>query len=229
MKNLRRLVIVLLGVLCVFMSHFTITGADPPETYDAEALYENAEKSVFYVRAFREDGTLKDVGTGFVVKPDGTALTAYHVIAGADRISCVWQEAAVEMNCSVVSQDETLDTAVLKLPFAQGSSGKVDDYAYLNTRKSKVKHGEKVYALGYPMKDTKIITEGIVNTPRANINGRDRILISAQIVNGMSGGPILDKYGNVIGLISGSLRTMNNIHLVVGSDDIHKILLKDPN
>lgn len=229
MKNIRRLVIVFLSALGVMMSHLTITGADPPEIYDAEALYENAEQSVFYVRAFREDGTLKDVGTGFLIGPEGTAITANHVISGADRISCLRNDTSIELDCSIVSQDESMDTAVLKLPFAQGSSGKVDDYAYLNARKSRVKHGEKVYALGYPMKDTKIITEGIVNTPRANINGKDRILISAQIVNGMSGGPILDKYGNVIGLISGSLRTMNNIHLVVSSDDIHKILLKDPN
>ncbi|MNW23156.1 hypothetical protein D3C71_2250870 [compost metagenome] len=43
----------------------------------------------------------------------------------------------------------------------------------------------------------------------------------------MSGGPVLDKYGEVIGLISGSLRTMNNIHLVVGVEDINKVMTSD--
>ncbi|MFD2876769.1 hypothetical protein ACFTAO_13560 [Paenibacillus rhizoplanae] len=45
-----------------------------------------------------------------------------------------------------------------------------------------------MYALGYPLKNTAIITEGIVNTPAADINGRSRILTSAQVASGMSGG-----------------------------------------
>lgn len=52
----------------------------------------------------------------------------------------------------------------------------------------KLRHGEAVYALGYPLKNTAIITEGIVNTPAADINGRSRILTSAQVASGMSGG-----------------------------------------
>ncbi|OCT11176.1 hypothetical protein A8709_05700 [Paenibacillus pectinilyticus] len=224
MKKTRKLLIVTMGALCLFASHFTISGADPPEIYDAEAIYAKAEKSVFYVKAFREDGTVKDVGTGFVVSAEGTALTAYHVIGGADRVGCVLNDGKVTVACSVIAQDETADVAVLKLSPSEIPSGQVDNYVPLELRSSPVKHGEKVFAIGYPMKETKIITEGIVNSPRAPINGRDRVLISAQIVSGMSGGPILDKYGNMAGLISGSLRTMNNIHLVVGTGDIVKIM-----
>ncbi|WP_068665261.1 S1 family peptidase [Paenibacillus oryzisoli] len=229
MKKATRFFIVLIGALCLFTSHYMISDANPPETYGAEAIYANAEKALFYVRAFREDGTLKDVGTGFVVGEDGTALTAYHVIGGADRITCVRNDGSIEENCRVVSQDETTDTAVLKFPQDKSGYEPEGGYAYINLRTSKVKHGEKVFAIGYPMKDTKIITEGIVNSPRANINGRDRILVSSQIVNGMSGGPILDKYGHVTGLISGSLRTMNNIHLVVNMEDIDKVMDKYSN
>ncbi|UKS27098.1 serine protease [Paenibacillus sp. HWE-109] len=224
MRKARKIVVILLGALGLFTSHFSISGADPPETYDAEGIYAHAEKSVFYVRAFRADGTLQDVGTGFTVGQDGTALTAYHVIGGAGRIACVWNDGTVAETCSVIAQDETTDVAVLKLAPSGHMSGQADEDTPLELRSSQMKHGEKMFAIGYPMKETKIITEGIVNSPRAPINGRDRMLISAQIVSGMSGGPVLDKYGKVAGLISGSLRTMNNIHLVVSAQDIRKVM-----
>ena len=85
-----------------------------------------------------------------------------------------------------------------------------------------------MFAIGYPMKETKIITEGIVSSPQAPVNGRNRILISAQVASGMSGGPVLDKNGDVVGVISGSLRTMNNIHLVVDMDTVRTVMENVP-
>ncbi|MGQ5392589.1 S1 family peptidase [Paenibacillus sp. M.A.Huq-84] len=224
MQKWSKFLVIIIGSLYLFLNHFSLTGADPPKTYDAEELYEYANPAVFYVRVFRADGTLKDVGTGFLIKGDGTALTAYHVVNDADRITCALYEGKLEVACRIAVKDETADAAVLKLKPHIDSSGREESYPYLNLRTSTVRHGEKAFAIGYPMKDTKIITEGIVNSPRAQINGRDRILVSAQIVNGMSGGPVFDKYGNVMGIISGSLRTMNNIHLVVNTENINKMM-----
>ncbi|MNP47126.1 hypothetical protein D3C76_1411670 [compost metagenome] len=69
------------------------------------------------------------------------------------------------------------------------------------------------------MKGTKIITEGIVNAPQAAINGRNRVLLSAEVVNGMSGGPLMDEHGYAAGILSGSLRTMSGIHLAVSGQE----------
>ncbi|WP_161783583.1 S1 family peptidase [Paenibacillus tyrfis] len=223
MRKISRSLLVFLGGICLVLSSFSISGADPPKVYDAESIYAFAQNATFYIRVFRADGTLKDTGTGFVVKQDGTALTAAHVVHEGERIACVLHDGTVDESCRVVSQDETTDSAVLQLS-PSGIGGPKETYEYLNLRAGGVKHGEKVFAIGYPMKETKIITEGIVNSPKAQINGRDRILVSAQIVNGMSGGPILDKTGDVVGIISGSLRTMNNIHLVVNTEDMNSIL-----
>lgn len=196
-----------------------VSMAQTPAQYDAEGLYTYAEQAVFYVRAFREDGTVKDVGSGFLVQPDGTALTAYHVVEGAARLGCVRND-GTEAVCRVLVFDEAADTAVLKLP----SPGKDNPYPYLSLRTGPVKHGEKVYAIGYPLKETKIITEGIVNAPGVAINGRKRILMSATLVNGMSGGPLIDQDGYAAGLLSGSLRTMNGIHLAVDAETVKRVV-----
>jgi serine protease Do len=210
-------------VLLPGMGYITTSRAEEPVRHDAESLYAHAEEAVFYVRAFREDGTLKDVGTGFLIRPDGTGLTAYHVVEGADRLSCVRNDGTAS-DCPIMNQDEEADTAVLKLPPPADPEGKDTAYPYLPLRPDPVRAGEKVFAIGYPMKGTKIITEGIVNAPQAPINGRDRILMSAELVNGMSGGPLLDQSGYAAGVLSGSLRTMNGIHLAVDADTVRKVI-----
>ncbi|MCR8635890.1 hypothetical protein [Paenibacillus radicis (ex Xue et al. 2023)] len=70
-------------------------------------------------------------------------------------------------------------------------------------------------------------SEGIVNAPRAVINGRDRKLVSIQLVSGMSGGPLMDSFGFAAGILSGSLRTMNGIHLAVDSQAVMQVLEQD--
>lgn len=224
MKGKSRKWLLVIAALYLFLSVISTSEAESPQVYDAEGIYGLAQKATFYVRVFRDDGTLKDVGTGFLVSREGEALTAYHVVKDAARISCVLDDGTVVDSCKVLTGDETADTAWLQLPPLRGSKA---GYEHLTLRTSKTNHGENVFAIGYPMKETKIITEGIVNSPKADINGRERILVSSQIVNGMSGGPVMDKYGAVIGIVSGSLRTMNNIHLVVGADIVRKAMARE--
>lgn len=224
MKWKGKIWLLVIPALYLFLNVISTSEAESPQTYDAEGIYGLAQKATFYVRVFREDGTLKDVGTGFLVSREGEALTAYHVVKDAARISCVLDDGTVADSCKVTASDEKADTAWLQLSPPQGGKA---GYGHLTLRTSKANQGERVFAIGYPMKETKIITEGIVNSPKAEINGRERILVSSQIVNGMSGGPVIDKYGAVVGIVSGSLRTMNNIHLVVGADAVSKTMAKE--
>ncbi|WNS46424.1 serine protease [Paenibacillus sp. MMS20-IR301] len=213
-------VVILAAVaLLLFQDCTPVSRAQTPVQYDAQSVYSYAEDAVFYVRAYREDGTLKDTGSGFLIRPDGTAVTAYHVVEGAARLGCVLNDGS-EATCRILVLDEAADTAVLELPAA----GKDKPYPYLSLRTGPVKQGAQVFAIGYPLKGTKIITEGIVNAPDVPINGRERVLISATLVNGMSGGPLIDQDGSAAGLLSGSLRTMSGIHLAVDAEVLKRVV-----
>ena len=212
------LLFAILMALLVAINGFSVSQADSPPRYQAEELYSHVEEAVFYVRVLREDGTLKDVGTGFLIRPDGTALTAYHVVEEAVQVECVMNDQSTVIG-RVTARNEAAETAVLKLEQPADNAGVERTYPFIPLRTEQMKHGGKVFAIGFPMKGTKIITEGIVNTPRASINGRDRLLVSAELVNGMSGGPLLDEYGYAAGILSGSLRTMSGIHLAVSAED----------
>lgn len=212
------LLFAILMALLLAINGFSVSQADSPPRYQAEELYSHAEEAVFYVRVLREDGTLKDVGTGFLIRPDGTALTAYHVVEEAVQVECVLNDQSTVIG-QVTARNEAADTAVLKLEQPADNAGVQRTYPFIPLRAGQMKHGGKAFAIGFPMKGTKIITEGIVNAPRASINGRDRLLISAELVNGMSGGPLLDEHGEAAGILSGSLRTMSGIHLAVSAED----------
>ncbi|MFD0586639.1 S1C family serine protease [Paenibacillus sp. GCM10027627] len=192
--------------------------ADIPAVKDAEDVYELAEDAMFYMKALRSDGTIRATGSGVMIDAKGIAATAYHVVKGADKLEAVFPDGRVLKGVTVLKYDELTDAAVLQFP-----GGNKAAYAALPIRSSALKAGEQVFALGYPLKETLIVTEGIVNHPKAKINGRNRILTSAQIVSGMSGGPLIDRYGRLVGIISGSMRTMDNIHLVLDMEDLQKV------
>lgn len=195
--------------------------ADAPVLYTAEDVYERAEPSVFYIRILRNDGTVKAVGTGVLLTREGLAVTAYHVVKDAERIEALLHDGSTAEAVQVTGFDEAKDVAVLKLPPAASA------YGFLPVRETPVKHGETIYAIGYPLKNTPLITQGIVNTPKAEVNGRNRVLVSAQIASGMSGGPVIDQRGRLAGIISGSLRTVNGIHLVIDTEDLRSLLPAD--
>lgn len=198
-------------------------GADTPVVNNAEQTYRLAENAMFYLRVLKSDGTASSTGTGVILSPGGTAATAYHVVKGAERLEGVLADGTVISPIKVTKYDELKDVAVLELP-APGAKVKGGAYASLKIRKEVLEYGEAVFALGYPLKNTSIITAGIVNSPDAPINGRSRILTSSQVASGMSGGPLIDAHGQLAGVISGSLRTMDNIHLVVNMEDLRSLL-----
>lgn len=206
------------------MSLLAKVNADEAATFNAEDIYERTESAVFYIRALNGDGILKASGTGVILSPEGIAATACHVIKEGERLEGIMGDGRTVSPIEVLNCDEQTDAAILKLPIPDSGLGEHVAYHSLQVRETAVKHGEKVFAIGYPMKDSPIISEGIINSPNAQINGRGRILTSAQIVSGMSGGPIIDRYGRLSGIISGSLKTMNNIHLVIPMDDLRNLL-----
>ena len=214
--------VILIAILLFGFAGCSTNGKTEVETsYTAEDIYKLAEQSFFYIRVLQNDDRVKSVGTGFFLLSDEKyAVTAYHVVEDAEQIEIIMNDQHIISDVDILTYDKTKDVAILKLPVEE--RGEKD--GGLEIRKSPVTFGEEVFAIGFPLKETPIITRGIVNNPSALINGRNRILTSAEIASGMSGGPVLDTNGQIVGLISGSLRTINNIHLVVDKEDIVSVL-----
>lgn len=193
-------------VCALFLTIAVLIGATYQRVkLDGEAVYDSSSDAVFYVRTLTESGALKTTGSGFAITKDGIALTAAHAIKDNLNIHIVLPSGEEIAGVTVLEQSPSTDIAVLKLPLRE------EGYAFLEIDTEIPRSGQKAYAIGYPLKTTKIITDGIVSSPNSLINGTERMLVSTDLANGMSGGPIINQYGTVIGMASATLRTMNGI------------------
>ncbi len=141
-------------------------------------------------------------GTGFYINNKGYALTNNHVVEICKQVTTIVEGNEILFN--VVGTDEILDIGLIK------TKHKVP--AYLNIETEGAKLGEDVIALGYPLagqlSDSVKITKGIVSSLSGIGNNTAQIQIDAALQPGNSGGPIINKSGDVVGIASAGLNKL---------------------
>ncbi len=162
-----------------------------------------------FFRQFFPDQTytqqLQELGTGFLVSPDGYIVTNDHVAGNAKEIS-VTMTNGEKYKAELIGTDKTTDIALLKiegsgLPFLK--LGNSDDVVI----------GEWVIAFGNPFglfdqNNKPTVTVGVVSTTNINLKAqegrtyRGMIQTDAAINSGNSGGPLVNSVGEVIGVNS---------------------------
>jgi S1-C subfamily serine protease len=137
-------------------------------------------------------------GSGVVVSAN-TVLTASHVINRCTSIDAVYE--GKRYPAQVLAQDATNDIGVLQvaaLPSARTA-----------LLRNKAVIGETVMAAGYPLagilSSELTVTTGNVNSLAGLANNQNHLQISAQVSPGNSGGGLIDKSGNLVGLVVSKL------------------------
>jgi S1-C subfamily serine protease len=138
-------------------------------------------------------------GTGFFVSDNGIIVTNYHVIEDAESLTIKTNNST--FNAEVLATDPVNDVAILKIA---SNSKPIPISNYFN-----VKKGEEVLTLGYPRIDVQgqeqKATFGRVNS-LSGIKGDVRLTqIDVPIQPGNSGGPLLNKKGEVVGIVTATL------------------------
>ena len=142
----------------------------------------------------RPPGTMS-TGTGFFVSERGHVLTNEHVVDSCSEYF-IRQPGAPPLKARLVASDAANDLAVLSTDEPQAATPPLSIRARL---------GEAVYVYGYPQSDTLAstgnFTIGNVTATAGTADDSRKIQISAPIHLGNSGGPVLDQFGNVIGVV----------------------------
>ena len=135
------------------------------------------------------------LGSGFIIKENGTVITNNHVIANADDI--LVRVNTKEYKAKVIGADPYMDIAVLKME----TTDKFKPVNFGDSDKARV--GDWVVAIGNPFGLGGTVTSGIISARNRDINLTrydDFIQTDASINQGNSGGPLFNLKGEVAGI-----------------------------
>lgn len=182
------------------------------KTYPTPEMYANSQKQDKSQESFNQWS-----GTGFALK-NGYIVTNYHVIEGANSIIVqgVNGNFNIQYNTSIVGTDKINDLALLKVTDPTFKGFGIIPYS-ISSAISEV--GEEIFVLGYPLTSTMgdeiKLTTGVISSKTGFQGDIALYQISAPIQPGNSGGPLFDKNGNVIGIVSAKHKDAENVGYAV--------------
>ena len=160
---------------------------------DGADIFAKYNTAVFMV--FTSDGYNGYQGSGFFINSEGLAASNYHVFQGtnigAEQIKLAGSDNVYKIT-EVIHSSEEEDFILFRV--------NVSNSNYIPLAKYKPQIGEKVYAIGSPRGLENTFSSGEVSQWR----DKNLMQISALIDHGCSGGALINEYGEVIGITSGS-------------------------
>jgi S1-C subfamily serine protease len=146
-------------------------------------------------------GRGEGLGTGVVVHPNGTILTALHVVERAESIRVTFMD-GTKSAADLAASDPENDTAVL-------APARLPEVVVPAVLGGGVRIGDEAYAVGHPLQLVDSITSGVISGLDRSVEGkngkrlRGLIQFDAAVNPGSSGGPLLNRAGHVVGIVTG--------------------------
>jgi len=192
-----------------------------PQPALSERVYQVIQPSLVLIQSSATDKSGKSgvkVGSGVVINDQGDIMTALHVVTQTQAISVTFADGS-QSSASIASEQDNNDIAVLHpdnppaqiIPATLGSPGA-----------SRV--GDEAYVVGNPFGLYGSMSAGVISGFDRSLQPVDTnqklqglIQIDAAVNPGNSGGPLLNRYGEVIGIVTGLVNpTDQNFFVGVG-------------
>ena len=170
--------------------------SDEAGALSLQEIYRRCIGSVVSIVTVTPSG--KASGTGIIMSEDGYVITNHHVIESAQAVSVLTADSR-EYTASIIGSDETSDLAVLKIEAEGLQAAEFGDSSVLQV-------GDSVAAIGDPLGTALhgTMTDGIVSAINRDLTVNDHtmslIQTNAALNTGNSGGPLINVYGQVVGI-----------------------------
>jgi S1-C subfamily serine protease len=158
-------------------------------------------------------------GTGFMVDPKGYIVTNAHVISNAS-VAVVQNYKGQEFKTKIIYISSSADLAFLKIVDSEFKATPVLPYSI---SKGNIELGEAIFTLGYP-RDEIVYGEGYLSAKTGYRGDSLACQIAVAANPGNSGGPVLDKNGEVIGVLSNRQIQAQGAVFAVRSKNIYMAL-----
>jgi Do/DeqQ family serine protease len=153
----------------------------------------------FFGADIPKNRTAVGTGSGFIISNDGIILTNAHVVEGTETVTVLLKDGR-KLQGKVLGRDSLTDVAVVKIQANNLPTVQVGD-------SDQLRPGEWAIAIGNPLGLDNTVTAGIISATgrtSGDIGVPDKrvgfIQTDAAINPGNSGGPLLNQYGQVIGM-----------------------------
>ena len=160
-------------------------------------------------------------GSGFIITPDGFAVTNSHVVANRNSLSILSVDGD-RLDCEVIGDDPSTDIALLRIAGRDLPHVQVGDSQLLRV-------GQLVIAMGSPLGLHSTVSTGVVSGLGRSMRAGDGRLIdnviqhTAPINPGNSGGPLVDSRGRVVGVNTAIIAFAQGIGFAVPGNTVQWI------
>ncbi|MGA9770652.1 MAG: serine protease [Blastocatellia bacterium] len=169
-------------------------------------LIEKIRPAVVALIAYNDRGEVIEWGNGFFISRDGRLLTSRHLLKGASRAEVQTREGKVYPVNIVIAEDPDLDLIQLLIDL------KEDEVPCLGMADVRAIRGEKVTVFGH-----QHIVSGTVSYVRVLSEPGQSFLISAASVARATGGPVVNKKGEVIAIATQQAAGDQTVTLAIAS------------
>jgi S1-C subfamily serine protease len=192
----------------------------PPKSSDAATAYLAIQPSL--VDIFVNDAGSGDrgaLGTGVAISDTGIILTCFHVVRNAARVRVIFATDGTESDAQIIMRQPQNDLAVLR------ASTLPDDLKPATlVASSTLSLGDEVFAVGNPFGLLNSVSAGVVSGRGRSFTSKetgttltDLIQFDAAVNPGNSGGPLVNRNGDVVGIVTALLNpTSQEVFIGIG-------------
>lgn len=190
---------------------------ESPNEAGATKIVSLVKPSLVKITQLGREG-VEGLGSGFVISADGLIATNMHVVGQGRRLQVETSDGRTFEVKEVHASDFHLDLAILRVeakglrPLVLGDSDRVEQ-------------GQPIVAMGNPEGLTYSVVQGVVSALR-EIEGTAMIQVAIPIERGNSGGPLLDRQGHVLGLLTLKSMRTENLGFAMPVNALKKLLEK---
>ncbi len=159
-------------------------------------------------------------GSGFITSPEGYAVTNFHVVDGETDVNVTLYlrsrngfDLKIIRDVEVIATNPHVDLALIKMTPPEGVTLK---NVYLGDSEI-IKAGQRVYAIGTPIGLERTVSSGIISVTNRTLRGLTHFQITTPINPGISGGPLFNLRGEVIGVNSSGYMGLQGLNFAIPS------------
>ncbi len=175
-----------------------------------ELLYQNTLPSVMTLRVESKSGE-KYVGAAFFALQENVAVTAWHVIHDAAKVTAKFSDGT---SCDVtgyIDKDEVKDIALIRV--------ENKNHPLVTIAQKSPLIGSRAYVIGSPKGYEFSISDGLISQVQ-RVDGFNQYQVSCPFSPGNSGGPILNNQGEVVGIAAWTRNGAQNLNFATPANEI---------